>query len=202
MRLQTSARTALTLIGTPQDAEILTVQAAETTLIVATRRDDASLGFGYTVDVFRQPTDAETDPELADWARLVPGQWVLIWQAGDHVADAVSQMVDDARRYLACSGLDVPALPEDTPAAAEPEILETVPARGQLLGYTRFAIAPGAPLPDGRTIDTVEDPHGSAWRVTDDHGRVRWLHKHGSLVRYTSGVIAFTEPEWAGWASD
>lgn len=43
-----------------------------------------------------------------------------------------------------------------------PEILETVSARGQLLGYDRLAITPGAPLPDDRTIATVEDPLGSS----------------------------------------
>ncbi|MYU24612.1 hypothetical protein [Streptomyces sp. SID8352] len=84
----------------------------------------------------------------------------------------------------------------------EPEILEKFPARGQLLGYDRFAITPGAPLPDGRTIATVEDPLGSSWRVTDDQGGVRWLHKHGQLIRYTSGAVTFVEPEWAGWSSD
>jgi hypothetical protein len=87
-------------------------------------------------------------------------------------------------------------------AAPAPEILETVPANGCLLGYDRFVVAPGAPLPDGRTIATVEDPLGSAWRVTDDRGAVHYLHKYGNLIRYTSGVVAFIEPEWAGWSSD
>jgi hypothetical protein len=87
-------------------------------------------------------------------------------------------------------------------AAPEPEILETVPANGCLLGYDRFAITPGAPLPGNRTIATVEDPLGSCWRVTDDRGAVHWLHKYGELIRYTSGTVAFREPEWAGWSSD
>lgn len=81
--------------------------------------------------------------------------------------------------------------------APEPEVIETVPARGSLLGYDRYAIAPGAPLPDGRTITHVEDPLGSAWRVTDDQGAVHYLHKHGLLRRYTSGAVAFIEPSWA-----
>lgn len=87
-------------------------------------------------------------------------------------------------------------------AVPESEILETVPANGCLLGYDRFAVSPGAPLPDGQTIATVEDPFGSAWRVTDDRGAVHYLHKYGNLIRYTSGVVAFIEPEWAGWSSD
>jgi hypothetical protein len=86
--------------------------------------------------------------------------------------------------------------------APKPEILETVPANGCLLGYDRYAIAPGAPLPDGRTITAVEDPLGSCWRVTDDRGAVYLLHKYGWLIRYTSGTVAFLEPEWAGWSSD
>ena len=93
----------------------------------------------------------------------------------------------------------IPVTPAATPT---PEILETVPANGCLLGYDRFVIAPGAPLPEGRTIVTVEDPLGSSWRVTDDQGAVHWLHKYGQLIRYTSGVVAFREPEWAGWSSD
>jgi hypothetical protein len=93
----------------------------------------------------------------------------------------------------------IPVAPSATPT---PEVLETVPANGCLLGYDRFAITPGAPLPDGRTIATVEDPLGSSWRVTDDQGTVHWLHKYGELIRYTSGTVAFREPEWAGWSSD
>lgn len=86
--------------------------------------------------------------------------------------------------------------------APKPEIVKTVPANGSLLGYEQYAIAPGGPLPDGRTIATVEDPLGSAWRVADDQGAVHWLHKYGELIRYTNGVVAFREPEWAGWSSD
>lgn len=100
-------------------------------------------------------------------------------------------------------GIDIAVIPV-TPADStpQPEVLETVPANGCLLGYDRYVIAPGAPLPDGRTIVTVEDPLGSSWRVTDEQGGVHWLHKHGDLIRYTSGTVAFREPEWAGWSSD
>lgn len=86
--------------------------------------------------------------------------------------------------------------------APPPQILETVPAHGGLRGYTRYAIAPGAPLPDNRTIATVEDPQGSSWRVTDTQGTVHWLHKYGELRGYGDGEVAFVEPEWAGWSSD
>ncbi|MFF7142268.1 hypothetical protein ACFZB5_13600 [Streptomyces nodosus] len=110
---------------------------------------------------------------------------------------AVTGWCDDLAKYGARD-----TLPLMRAIAPTPQILETAPARGQLLGYDRFAIAPGAPLPDGRTIATVEDPLGSSWRVTDDHGRVHWLHKYGQLVRYTSGTVAFIESEWAGWSSD
>lgn len=96
-------------------------------------------------------------------------------------------------------GRDLPLMQAIAPA---PHILETVPANGRLQGYDRFAIAPGAPLPDGRTIVTVEDPQGLAWHVTDDHGGVHWLHKYGQLIRYTSGGVSFIETEWAGWSSD
>ncbi|MEU8756229.1 hypothetical protein AB0C88_37655 [Streptomyces chartreusis] len=104
-------------------------------------------------------------------------------------------------RFL--GGIDICVIPGPGAAAApDPQILETVPANGCLLGYDRFAIAPGAPLPDGRTIAAVEDPLGSSWRVTDDQGRVHHLHRYGRLIRYTSGVVTFVEPEWAGWSSD
>ncbi|MFJ8538160.1 hypothetical protein [Streptomyces sp. NPDC093591] len=101
------------------------------------------------------------------------------------------------------SGIDISVIPVPAAAAAQAtEILETVPANGCLLGYDRFAISPGAPLPNGRTVTTVEDPLGSSWRVTDDQGTVHSLHKYGELIRYTSGTVAFREPEWAGWSSD
>ncbi|MEU4051266.1 hypothetical protein AB0F09_18965 [Streptomyces olivaceus] len=57
-------------------------------------------------------------------------------------------------------------------------------------------IIPGAPLPDGKTIATVEDPKGSAWRVTDTTGGVHWLHKNGTMIRYSDGYVSFIVPEW------
>ncbi|MEW9521751.1 hypothetical protein [Streptomyces tubercidicus] len=84
---------------------------------------------------------------------------------------------------------------------SNPTLVETVPERpGHGIGYNLHAIAPGAPLPDGRTAVTVEDPLGSSFRVTDDKGTVTYLHKYGQLRRYTTGVVAFLEPDWAGWA--
>lgn len=102
---ETQARTALTLIGMA-GARILTVQATPTTLIVATHLPHPS-GFEYGVDVFRLPTPAETDPDLADDYRLNPGQWLLIWQAGDTL-DTTADMVAAARRHLDRTGLPVP----------------------------------------------------------------------------------------------
>ncbi|MFJ6068985.1 hypothetical protein ACIQHU_38850 [Streptomyces tendae] len=97
-----TARAALTLIGTPT-AEILSVNLTDTTLVVATRQPNAYLEYG--VDVFRLPTTAETDPDLTDDYRLTPGQWLLIWQAGDHDRSAVTDMVRDAHTFLTESGL-------------------------------------------------------------------------------------------------
>lgn len=99
---RSTARQALALIGTP-NAEILTTVATDTTLIVATRQPNAYLEYG--VDVFRLPTAEETDPELADDYRLNPGQWLLVWQAGDHDRTDVDGMVDDARAFLREMGL-------------------------------------------------------------------------------------------------
>ncbi|ELP67649.1 hypothetical protein STRTUCAR8_08576 [Streptomyces turgidiscabies Car8] len=106
-----------------------------------------------------------------------------------------------------CDGLEKYGSRDDLPlmqalTGPKPEILKTVPANGRALGYDQYAITPGAPLPDDRTIATVEDPLGSSWRVTDDQGAVHRLHKHGELIRYTSGTVSFIEPEWAGWSSD
>lgn len=96
-------------------------------------------------------------------------------------------------------GRDLPLMQAITPT---PHILETVPARNGLCGYTRYAITAGAPLPNGHTIATVEDPHGSAWLVTDTQGAVHWLHKYGELRGYSDGETAFIEPEWSGWSSN
>lgn len=118
-RAEAQARQALTLIGMT-DARILTVQATETTLIVATRTP-ASLSGEYAVDVFRLPTPAETDPELADAYRLTPGQWILIWQAGDSI-DTTPDMVAAARAHLTHTGLALPPLPTERPVPAEQPI--------------------------------------------------------------------------------
>ena len=137
-------------------------------------------------------TKTEADIERA----RALGHTVEEWQVTDYDGRLlrIARTTDPTSAFL--GGIDICVIP------AEPEILETVPANGCLLGYDRFAIVPGAPLPDGRTIATVEDPHGSSWRVTDDQGAVHWLHKYGQLCRYTSGTVAFIEPEWAGWSSD
>ncbi len=107
-RAETAARTALNLIGMT-DARILTLQATETTLIVATHNPTSPTS-EYAVDVFRLPTPTETDPDLADEYRLTPGQWLLIWQAGDNL-DTTPDMITAARRHLTHTGLDVPPPP-------------------------------------------------------------------------------------------
>lgn len=130
-RAEVEARTALTLIGMAA-AEILDVLATETTLIVATR-NPSSAACEFAVDAFRLPGADETDPELASWARRTPGQWILDWQAGDHTADAVPQMIADARQDLARTGLPVPALPQKSDVTAGPRvILVELPTRPAL----------------------------------------------------------------------
>lgn len=114
-RAETAARTALNLIGMT-DARILTVQATPTTLIIATHNPTSPTS-EYAVDVFRLPTPAETDTDLADEYRLTPGQWILIWQAGDTL-DTTVDMIAAARRHLTHTGLDVPP-PSSTDAGAD-----------------------------------------------------------------------------------
>ncbi|MBC2903154.1 hypothetical protein [Streptomyces cupreus] len=147
--------------------------------------------------------DAVTKTE-ADLAQArAQGHAIDEWNVTDRNGNPlrIVRTTDPTSTFL--GGIDISVIPVDDAATTpEPEILETVPANGCLLGYDRFAITPGAPLPDGRTIATVEDPLGSCWRVTDDQDAVHYLHRYGQLIRYTSGVVAFIEPEWAGWSSD
>lgn len=117
-RAQTAARTALASIGTPH-AEILTVHATPTTLIVATRQPD-SLTCEFAVDVFRLPTPAESDPDLGEDFRFTAGQWHLDWQAGDHTADALPHLVTEARQHLTSTCRithDTPTVYSPAPAA-------------------------------------------------------------------------------------
>lgn len=103
-RAQAVAHTALTVIGTSPNARILSATQTGTTLIVATEQPDGY--FPYAVDVFRLPTEDETDPDQVD--PLTPGQWLLIDQYGDHSANDVSRMVENAREFLRSTGL-IPA---------------------------------------------------------------------------------------------
>ena len=109
-----TARAALNLIGMT-NAKILTVHATETTLTIATH-NPTSLTSQYTVDVFRLPTPAETDPDLADDYRLTPDQWLLIWQAGHDYADTLPAMLTEARTHLLTHDL----ITDDTPTTAYP----------------------------------------------------------------------------------
>jgi hypothetical protein len=101
-RAEAEARKALALAGTP-DAVILSAEAAGTALIVTTW-NPASLACEYAVDVFRLPTDAETDPALGDDDRRPAGQWILDWQAWDDL-DTTAGMAAEARAYAASVGL-------------------------------------------------------------------------------------------------
>lgn len=129
-RVETAATQALATIGmtVSTDLTILSAHLTDTTLTVATRHEGAY--FEYGVDVLRLPTAEETDPELADDYRLNPGEWVLIWQAGDHHPDTVPSMLADARRHLTRSGLtqdDTPTTlypaPTSTPAPVLTEVI-------------------------------------------------------------------------------
>jgi hypothetical protein len=96
-----AARTALAAIDTDSAAVILSVTHIGTALVVAAEQPSGN--FRYTVDTFRLPTGAETDPELVD--PRTPGGWVLIDQYGDHGPDDVPRMVQDAVAYLAALGI-------------------------------------------------------------------------------------------------
>jgi hypothetical protein len=143
-------------------------------------------------------TKAEADIAQACAQGHAIDEWNVTDRDGNPLR--IVRTTDPTSTFL--GGVDISVIPVTAADAPAPQVLETVPANGCLLGYDRFAIAPGAPLPDGRTIATVEDPLGSSWRVTDDQGTVHWLHRYGQLIRYTSGTVAFREPEWAGWSSD
>jgi hypothetical protein len=84
-------------------ARILSAAFVGDALLVATHQPNAWLP--YSVDTFRRPTVAETDPELADWARREPSDWVLVEQAGSHVEADVPRMLAEAADYAREIGL-------------------------------------------------------------------------------------------------
>jgi hypothetical protein len=98
------AQAALAAIGTDPTARILSVTEVGTGLVVATEQPD-SLVSRFAVDVFRLPTAAETDSELADGYRIETGTWLLIDQYGDHTRADVHGMVQDGLGYLAELGI-------------------------------------------------------------------------------------------------
>lgn len=104
------ARTALAAIGTDTTARILSVTEVGTGLVVATEQPE-SLAYRFAVDVFRMPTAAETNPELADDYRLQAGTWLLIDQYGDHTRADVHGMVQNALGYLAELGITAETVP-------------------------------------------------------------------------------------------
>jgi sarcosine oxidase gamma subunit len=97
-----AARTALASIGTPAGAYILAATRHGDALIVATDQPPAA-NFAYAVDVFRLPTDTETDPEQVD--PRAPGGWVLLDQHGGDSRADVDRMIADSVKYLAEIGI-------------------------------------------------------------------------------------------------
>ncbi|MFH8926365.1 hypothetical protein ACH4D4_04850 [Streptomyces pristinaespiralis] len=97
------ALAAINTIGTTPGTRILATHRIGTAIVVAQHND--AWDYPYAVDSFRLPTDAETDPELADWARVTPNQWLLVEQAGALSEDDVTQMLDEAVAYLQQVGI-------------------------------------------------------------------------------------------------
>jgi sarcosine oxidase gamma subunit len=97
-----AARTALASIGTPAGAHILAATRHGDTFIVATDQPPAA-NFAYAVDVFRLPTDTETDPEQVD--PRAPGGWILLDQHGGDSRADVDRMIADSVKYLAEIGI-------------------------------------------------------------------------------------------------
>ncbi|MFF7022997.1 hypothetical protein ACFY97_18590 [Streptomyces klenkii] len=98
-----TAREALILSGTPADFRILSVITTDTTLIVATEQPDGP--HPYAVDSFRLATIEETDPELIDYLRRQPGEWVLVESAGSYGPEFIDRMIGEAKDYLIELGL-------------------------------------------------------------------------------------------------
>jgi hypothetical protein len=94
-RARAAAPTALAIIGSA-GAEILDATWVRGALVVVSHQPDAY--FPYCVDSFRLPTPDETDPDQVDPRAL--DEWVLVYQYGDHSADAVPGMAADATAYL------------------------------------------------------------------------------------------------------
>ncbi|MFK0140703.1 hypothetical protein [Streptomyces murinus] len=96
-RALTVAPTALASIGAPADAELIDATWVRGALVVAYRQP-SSTAFEFAVDAYRAPTRDELDPDQDE--PRAPGKWVLVDQYGDHSADMVPGMVEDATAYL------------------------------------------------------------------------------------------------------
>ncbi|MFE7780349.1 hypothetical protein [Streptomyces nigrescens] len=168
-RAEAAACTALASIGT-LDAEILIAHATATTLIVATRQS-SSLAYEFAVDVFRLPTEAESDPELGEDFRLTANQWHLDWQAADHSADALPSLVAEAHRHLVATG----RIRNDTATVHIPE-----PSMQALQNRpVRLLDLPGAPeLPDSQA-----DAHRAAAAASDAF----WGHAENCEACFDAG---------------
>ncbi|MFE6785163.1 hypothetical protein ACFVFF_23190 [Streptomyces sp. NPDC057680] len=89
------AHAAVTAIDTDPGTRILSAQIVEGRLIVVMRND--AWDMPLAVDTFRRPTTAETDPELADWARVALDAWLLVEQAAAGDMGEVVDLVREAR---------------------------------------------------------------------------------------------------------
>jgi hypothetical protein len=150
-RAHSDATAALALIGTT-GVDIVTATRNGDTLTVATHQPD-SLTCTYAVDVFRLPTPAETDPDLADAYRLTPGQWILIWQAGDDTQDSVSGMLSAAHTYLIDRGL----IPDWTPAPQTDTPADTVLPVVRLPHLPTMPVLPATQADADRQATTASD---------------------------------------------
>lgn len=98
-----AAHAAITTIGSTPGTRIIAAHRIGTAIVVAQHNE--AWDYPYAVDTFRLPTDAETDPELADWARVTPGQWMLVEQAAALGEDELPRLTNEAIDYLQQAGI-------------------------------------------------------------------------------------------------
>ncbi|MGW6218400.1 hypothetical protein ACWF8U_00830 [Streptomyces olivaceus] len=161
--IRTEAVRALRLIGmnVSPTLEIISAHRIGNTLTVATRHQGAH--FEYGVDSFRLPTTAECDPELVDWARRTPGQWILNWQGGSHTPADIPDLLADARQWTLKHGDITGETPTSSYPAriapdptAKPIVLDHFPTR-PLLPATQAEADRAATQANNTLWDHVED---------------------------------------------
>ncbi|MFD3517732.1 hypothetical protein [Streptomyces sp. NPDC058657] len=94
LRDRLDALDALTSLGL--DPTCLVSATRHNALLIIASQQQAD-PWPYTIDVVRQPTDAETDPGLPDDERIAPGTWLIQWQAG---ADTAADLPHTLTRVL------------------------------------------------------------------------------------------------------